>query len=190
MVVRIVLLACVAALLAFRASPASASFKCTKTPDPPYEMNECWYKDPHGKFWVVSGRTELPWSKKFNPVWWFGNDFEPTAPSWYLPHDRNRLLKWYLRNPLQNAGNYVFGVKDLNYTVRWVRGPPAVTNYADLNRTGCIYTVLDNSHGGNLWFPRTYISCTDNYVTWYAGTQWTGFFGFKFNVLNAKFQLF
>lgn len=161
---------------------------CYASPDLPYQPNERWCKD--GATWWVTGRTELPLAKKMNVFWWFGNDYEPVAPSWYLPTDPNRQVKWYLRNPLQNAGNYVFGVKDLNYTVRFIKGPPGVTSYADTGQTGCIYTVLDNSRGGNLWFPRTYVSCTNRWVTWYAGTQWSGFYGFKFNVLNSPFQAY
>lgn len=173
------------------ASPAYAKRKapyCYASPDPPYQLNERWCKD--GNTWWVTGRKELPFAQKINVLWWFGNDYEPTAPAWYLPNDPLRQLKWYLRNPLQNAGNYVLGIKDLNYTVHFVHGPPGVTSYADQNQTGCIYTYMDNSRGGNLWFPRSYVSCTGKHFMWYAGTQWSGFYGFKFNLLASPIQVF
>ena len=118
-------------------SPAHAA--CQKTPDPPYEPNEMWCKN--GPVWTVSGRTPLPLNKKLNVLWWFGNDFEPKAPAWYRPGDPARELKWYLRNPFQNAGNYVAGIKDLNYSVRWLEGPVGQTSMADLGSTGCIRTM-------------------------------------------------
>jgi hypothetical protein len=184
----------VAATAAFFIAPAQAApvkaARCWNTPDPPYQPHERWCASADQKTRWVTGRTEVPLWLKLNPLWWFKNDFEPVAPAWYLPNDKLRKVKWYLRNPLQNAGNYVAGTKDLNYTVHFYKGPPVVTNYADLNQTGCIYTVLDNSNGGNLWFPRTYVSCTNKFVTWYTGTQWSGFYGFKLNIQHSKLQVF
>ena len=66
---------------------------------------------------TVTGRTRQPLVRKLNLFWWFMNDFEPTPPDWYRPTQPLRTLFWYLRNPLQNAGRYVLGVADRNYTV-------------------------------------------------------------------------
>src|SRR6516165_1617008 len=66
---------------------------------------------------TVTGRTRQPLVRKLNLFWWFMNDFEPTPPDWYRSTQPLRTLFWYLRNPLQNAGRYVLGVADRNYTV-------------------------------------------------------------------------
>src|SRR5262249_8531883 len=66
---------------------------------------------------TVTGRTRQPLVRKLNLFWWFMNDFEPTPPDRYRPTQPLRTLFWYLRNPLQNAGRYVLGVADRNYTV-------------------------------------------------------------------------
>ena len=69
---------------------------------------------------LIEGRQKFPPYKKLNLVWWFLNEYESTPPDWYHRGQNFwlRLPSWYIRNPFQNAGNYVFGVCDRNFTVR------------------------------------------------------------------------
>jgi hypothetical protein len=135
----------------------------------------------------VSGRVELPIWKKLNPVWWFLNDYEPDPPDWQLPGKPFliRQLSWYARNPLQNFGRYVIGVHDRNYTVVGT-APVYATNWSDVgpDRTGWKFSRI---HIGPLRLP--YVSYESEHVLWYAGWQWSGFFGFKLNVKKAAFQI-
>ena len=65
----------------------------------------------------------IPWYKKINPLWWFGNyndpvdkinsdgnpkheKFHPTKPLWI------RKILWALRNPLHNLFFFVIGFED------------------------------------------------------------------------------
>jgi len=54
-----------------------------------------------------AGRAKVPLLKKLNPLWLFGNDFEPDPPQWYVEQEpKLTRLKWYLRNNMQNCGSY------------------------------------------------------------------------------------
>lgn len=65
----------------------------------------------------------VPWYKKINPFWWFGNyndpvdrmnldgtpahpDFFPNKPLWF------RKIAWGCRNPLHNLQFFVLGFED------------------------------------------------------------------------------
>ena len=136
---------------------------------------------------LVQGRRSFPLYKKLNLVWWFLNEYEPTPPDWYHPGQNRflRLLSWYLRNPFQNAGNYVFGVCDCNFTVR---GPTPVmwTTYDDLDPpcTGLKWSIIRLG-----WLRLPFVSYAGTRILAYAGWQPNGFFGLKFNFKNAKLQL-
>lgn len=136
---------------------------------------------------LIEGRQKFPPYKKLNLVWWFLNEYESTPPDWYH-HGQNfwlRLPSWYIRNPFQNAGNYVFGVCDRNFTVR---GPaPAMwTTYDDLDppRTGLKWSII---RLGCLRLP--FVSYVSARFLAYAGWQPNGFFGFKFNLKNMDLQV-
>jgi hypothetical protein len=135
----------------------------------------------------VSGRVEQPIWNKLNPVWWFLNDDEPDPPDWQLPGKPYliRQLSWYARNPLQNFGNYVLGVHDRNYTVIGT-APVYATNWSDigLNQEGWKVSTI---HLGALRLP--FVSYENEYIRLYAGWQWSGFFGLKFNVKNSSIQI-
>lgn len=136
---------------------------------------------------LVEGRRKFPLYKKLNLVWWFLNEYESTPPDWYHPKQNFllRLLSWYLRNPFQNAGNYVFGACDRNFTVR---GPAPVmwTTYDDLESpcTGIKWSIISL---GCLRLP--FVSYASGRLLVYAGWQPNGFFGVKFNLKNTDFQL-
>jgi hypothetical protein len=136
---------------------------------------------------LVEGRQKFPLYKKLNLLWWFLNEYEPAPPGWYNPAQNFwlRLLSWYLRNPFQNAGNYVFGVCDRNFSVRGL-APVMWTTYDDLEPpcTGLKWSIISL---GCLRLP--FISYVSAHFLAYAGWQPNGFFGFKFNLKNAKFQL-
>lgn len=139
---------------------------------------------------IISGRHRVGTAAQhWNPVWWFRNDFEPQAPGWYKPGKPQwwRQLSWYLRNPFQNAGRYVFGIADRNYRVD---GNVDLRRGADLYPdTGCIRLKFSHISGLRPGAHREFVSCVSRNVLWYVGTQWTGFYGLKFNLLHSLFQL-
>ena len=72
--------------------------------------------------------NKIPWYKKINPLFWFGNyndpilkdnhpNFHPTKPLWI------RKLLWGLRNPLHNFFFFVIGLEDpkviVTYGSQW-----------------------------------------------------------------------
>ena len=136
---------------------------------------------------LVEGRRKLPLYKKLNLVWWFLNEYEPIPPDWYHPglNFWLRLPSWYMRNPLQNAGNYVFGVCDRNFTVRGL-APAIWTTYDDLDppRTGLKWSIISL---GCLRLP--FISYVSARFLAYVGWQPNGFFGVKFNLKSTKHQV-
>lgn len=148
--------------------------------------SEAWTISGDGRIASVTGRTPQPIWIKMNPVWWFLNDDEPDPPEWQLPGKPYiiRQLSWYLRNPLQNFGKYVVGVADRNYAV--VGTPPIfATTWSDVDpdRTGWKVSTI---RVGSLRLP--FVSYENEYLIWYAGWQWSGFFGFKFNLKKSAIQ--
>jgi len=77
------------------------------------------------------------------------------------------------------------GVCDRNYTVIGT-APVYATTWSDIYpaKTGW---KLSTIHLGKLRLP--FISYDGEQVLWYAGWQWSGFFGFKFNIKNSPVQL-
>lgn len=153
-------------------------------------MTETWTHSEDRRSATVTGRERQPLRRKLNPLWWFANDEEPLPPADLYagqPHWL-RVLRWYLRNPLQNFGKYVVGVYDRNYTVTG-DAPVAATTWLDVpgsTRTGFKRSTI--WLGG--WFPLPFVSYTGKRVLWYAGFQWWGMGGVKFNILNSKLQAF
>lgn len=135
----------------------------------------------------ITGRRKFPIWKKLNIVWWFLNEAEPNAPDWYHPGQNTlvRHLSWYARNTFQNAGNYVFGVCDRNYTVSGPQ-PVMVVTYDDLvpPLTGRKWSVISIG-----WLRLPFISYVSSAYLIYAGWQPNGFFGFKFNWRNTPTQV-
>ena len=148
---------------------------------------ENWIISPDGRTASVTGRVQQPIWKKLNPVWWFLNDDEPDPPDWQLPGKPYfiRQLSWYARNPLQNFGKYVLGVSDRSYTVVGT-APVYAAVWSDVNpsKTGWRVTTI---HVSGLRLP--FISYENEHIVWYAGWQWWGFFGFKFNIKNSPIQV-
>ena len=147
---------------------------------------ESWIISPDGRSASVSGRIPQPLWKKLNPVWWLLNDDEPDPPHWQLPGKPYllRQLSWYVRNPFHNFGKYVLGVCDRNYTVVG-SSPVYATTWSDIdaNMTGWKVSTINVSG-----FRLPFIAYEDEHVIWYAGWQWSGFFGFKFNIKNSQTQ--
>lgn len=174
----------IAVVLVMLSSPAMAQ----TTEHWPDGTTVRWLNNYHTA--IVSGRVRhSTLAQRWNPVWWFKNDFEPQAPSWYKPGQAQwwRQFSWYMRNPFQNAGRYVFGIADRNYRVD---GNVDLRRGADLYPDrGCIKLRFSHISGLRPSVRREFISCVGKYTLWYAGTQWTGFYGFKFNLLNNPFQL-
>lgn len=135
----------------------------------------------------MTGRARQPIWNKMNPVWWFLNDDEPDPPEWQLPGKPFviRQLSWYLRNPLQNFGKYVLGVADRNYVVVGT-APVYATTWSDVDpvKTGWKVSTI---RADGLYLP--FVSYENAYLTWYAGWQWSGFFGFKFNLKKSPIQV-
>jgi hypothetical protein len=141
---------------------------------------------------TVTGRTRQPLVRKLNLFWWFMNDFEPTPPDWYRPTQPLRTLFWYLRNPLQNAGRYVLGVADRNYTVTGM-WPVLETVWEDVRwsdfphfapRHGWKRATLKLENGRSL----PWISYSTPRWLAYWGWQPNGFAGVKFNRLAYLFS--
>jgi len=120
-------------------------------------------------------------------LWWMQNDEEPRPyPGMYPGRPEwQRMVLWYIRNPLQNFGKYVVGVYDRNYTVVG-DAPVLATAWNDLpdGRTGFKTTWLELKY-----VSLPFVSYVGKRVMWYAGWQWWGFFGLKFNILNSKIQV-
>ena len=144
---------------------------------------ETWVVSPDGQTASVTGRVRQPIWIKLNPVWWFLNDDEPDPPEWQLPGKPFvlRQLSWYLRNPLHNFGKYVLGVRDRNYTVVGA-APVYATIWSDVDpaKTGWRVSTI---YLDGLRLP--FVSYENDSVIWYAGWQWSGFFGFKFNIKKS-----
>ena len=141
---------------------------------------------------TVTGRTRQPLVRKLNLFWWFMNDFEPTPPDWYRRTQPLRTLFWYLRNPLQNAGRYVLGVADRNYTVTGM-WPVLETVWEDVRwsdfphfapRHGWKRATLKLENGRSL----PWISYSTPRWLAYWGWQPNGFAGVKFNRLAYLFS--
>lgn len=144
-------------------------------------MSEKWTISADNTHAIVTGRVAKPLSKKLNPLWWFGNDDEQNlagAP-WFMPGRAQwwRVVRWQLRNPLQNFRCYVIGVQDKNYNVVG-KAPVMTVQRDDLDppERGWQWCILS---GGDLWLPRFFVSRCGVHVTWYFGWQPTGFFGMK-----------
>jgi hypothetical protein len=137
---------------------------------------------------TITGRKRAPLCKKMNLVWWFMNSAEQTVDEapWYRPDLPywQRWLYWGIRNPLQNLRAFVLGVSDKNYRVIG-RAPVLCVQRNDLlpPETGFQWCML---HAGDLRLPRFFVSYSGARIIWYFGYQPSGFFGCKFNVLNAS----
>jgi len=60
---------------------------------------------------------KIPWYKKINPLWWFGNYNDPvTSPAHAEFHPGMPLLVrrflWFCRNPMHNLFAFVIGFDD------------------------------------------------------------------------------
>lgn len=157
-------------------------------------MDEQWKVSDDGRTATVTGRRrrDHKWSFK----WFWQNDLEPEPPFDYLPDDKHRQLKWYVRNPLQNFGRWVGGVCDRNYTVVGT-APVMLTAWNDIPG----WDESDFPHRGLLrgwkysfiklgfWPGLPFVSYTGRWVMWYAGWQAWGFLGAKWNVLHSNVQV-
>lgn len=135
---------------------------------------------------TVTGRTRIPLRYKINPIWWFGNDNEPDPPEWHKP-GANRLwrkVSWYLRNPLENFGNYVIGVVDRNYTVGGDWPVMSPTRMEAGQGPGWKRHTIQL---GKINLP--FISYECDRLVFYAGWQAGGFFGFKLHPKGSWLQL-
>ena len=114
--------------------------------------------------------------QKLNPVWWFGNADEPSAPGWYRPGGHCRNLRWHLRNPFHNFDCYVIGLSDKGFT-RVGRYPEETFNPDDdWNWGECLF------HG--VRFP--YISYSRRHLRAYCGWRPGGAFGMELKLSGRK----
>lgn len=151
----------------------------------PWCAAEHWtrWTDKDGKrFARVSGRQRCPTKYLLNPFWLASNDYEQQledAP-WFLPGapDWWRRLRWSLRNPLQNANLFLFGVADRNYTVEVIEGhpDPLTIQRDDVNETGWQRAKLTLDDGSVRWWS----SYSDDKVVRNFGHQPSGLFEIKY----------
>ncbi|MGB8611140.1 MAG: hypothetical protein WCD60_05770, partial [Pseudolabrys sp.] len=75
-------------------------------------------------------------------------------------------------------------VTDRNYTVVGA-APVYVTSWSDVDpiKTGWKISTI---YIDGLRLP--FVSYENGFVIWYAGWQWSGFFGFKFNLKKSSVQ--
>jgi hypothetical protein len=152
----------------------------------PPVSKETWIISPDGRTASVTGRVRQPIWIKLNLIWWFLNDDESDPPDWQLPGKPFiiRQLSWYMRNPLHNLGEYVVGVADQNYAVVGT-APVYATIWSDVDPITRGWKISTIRIGG-LRLP--FVSYENDYLIWYAGWQWSGFFGFKFNIKKSLFE--
>ncbi len=157
-----------------------------------------WTKDEKWEFWEdngkryakVSGRQRCPKELTSNWwSWWWRNDYEQNlseAP-WYEPDkpQAQREADWAMRNPLQNARLFVFGIADRNYTVEVTEGnpDPMVVQRddvigADGKPEQGYQRLLFHLDDGK---TQTFASYCKGSYRWQWGPQGSGFFGAKLN---------
>jgi len=154
-------------------------------------IDEVWVTREDGRIATVTGRRRR--NHLWSLSWFFQNDLEPTPPPTYLPDGKFRQARWMLRNPLQNFGRWVVGVCDRNYTVVG-SGPVMATTWLDVDRNDGRSKRSGLIHGWKwsvikLGPGLPFVSYTGKRVLWYAGFQWWGFFGFKWNILHSSVQV-
>lgn len=137
--------------------------------------------------------TDIPLSKKLNPIWWFGNDSEqtveqapwyhgpdPTVDGWEGPTwpEWKRKLYWGFRNPLQNFRAFVIGVQDKEHETRVISGnpDPTVIQRDDVGETGWQITTLKLKDSG-IVLP--FVSYSGSWVFQFGWQPSSGFFGLK-----------
>ena len=107
----------------------------------------------------------LKWSPKF----WLGNQDDPAPPDDYRPGDRNRVHKWYFRNPTHNLTFYVIGLGDKTFR-RAGKYPDQVFN----QRGGWNWAVCKYK-----WVRLPFISFRRKSFQFYLGWRERGDFGGK-----------
>jgi hypothetical protein len=108
---------------------------------------------------TITGRTQIPLATKLNPIWWFGNQDDPTSSFW--------------RNPLHNFTNYVVGVADQNYKVTGGGVAPLANSPSDAGKNGWNWSKIHVGAG----LP--YVSYSSGNFNFYAGWQPSGKLGLK-----------
>ncbi len=153
------------------------------------EKWEYWTDDKGKRFAKVTGRVRVPESIK-TWAWMLRNDYEQQVSEapWYHPEweQSKREFYWdYLRNPLQNARLYVWGVADRNYTVQVLEGNPDPMVVQRNDVTGLDGKPEQGYQRARLMLDdgtyRDFVSYCSGRVVWYYGYQPSGFWGAKFN---------
>lgn len=108
-------------------------------------------------------------TRKWDPVWWWGNADDPQPPAWYRPGRPLRGLLWQLRNPLHNFTFYVIGVHDADF-VRRGRAPAHVFHPDG----GWNWAVIERG-----WLRLPFVSYAGRHVRAYALWREKGNFGLK-----------
>ena len=165
----------------------------------------------------VDGRVGVSILKKLNPIWWFKNDFEPVPPDWYVKQEPSfTLLKWYLRNPFQNAESYCWlwatslialligvGIYTFYISPWWLLcalvflGGVQDKNYV-VHSTGPVYTtdLEDIGRTGFMWkvillygfLPLPYVSYCSTHWMFHLGWNQNGKMVKKFNLHGSTIQ--
>jgi len=114
-------------------------------------------------------KIQIKPARKWNPVFWLGNEDDPDPPEDYRPDDRNRRRKWYFRNPCHNFTFYVIGIADKEF-----------------DQTGRFPGEVFNPNGGWNWTVCRYkcsclpfLSVQRGGFQFYCGWRERGNFGMK-----------
>ncbi len=129
----------------------------------------CWNPPQNPKIPTVK------WWDLINPIWWFGNDDDPTPPEWYRPGEAFRETLWYFRNPLHNFTFYVIGARQHSNDDAFVRcGDYPADVFAPVQ--GWNFAVIKYK---GLRLP--FVSYWNKDFKFYLGWRERGNFGMKYN---------
>jgi hypothetical protein len=128
------------------------------------------------------GQPRVPWYKKINPIWWFGN-VEGIDPTYHTdwPQWRREFVWYVIRNPLFNFFRFVVGVEDRDLIVT---GPEPVFTPAwiecSLPSTGWKWAILRTG-----WVVLPFLSYSGSRMVFYFGWVPSGRrLSLKFNFRN------
>jgi hypothetical protein len=139
----------------------------------PHSLHSSNHPSPTNKFermvLVNVPKVRPAFSQKWNPIFWWGNIDDPVPPEDYRPGEKNRVRKWYFRNPLHNFTFYVIGIADKPF-VRTGRYPRDVFSpEPGWNFAVCKYK----------WVRLPFVAYQKGRLKFYFGWRERGNFGIK-----------
>lgn len=108
--------------------------------------------------------------QKLNPCWWFGNDREPNADSWYMAGKAQwlRQICWHFRNFAFNFKLFVVGINDKEHDRFCSSNPNAFFTY-EAKGWKYAYCRLVDERGRYGWMYFPYLSYATADFQFYIG---------------------